>query len=271
MMNMKSFDNRPIGVFDSGVGGLTVAKSICAHLPDEDIIYFGDTARVPYGNKSRATIIRFSHEIMSFLLRKKVKMAVVACNTASSLSLTSLKKTYDIPVVGVIIPGVREALRVSGKKRIGVIGTNSTISSGAYDRTVKKMDSSCRLYSMCCPLFVPLVENRFLNDEITFRVAEKYLKPLKKKNIDTLILGCTHYPILKTAIGRVMKGVKLVDSSSAVAKEVKRILAAGGMAARRGGRRKGKLRCFVSDDAESFRGVSGIFLKKDISVEKAVL
>ena len=271
MSDMRSFDNRPIGVFDSGVGGLTVAKSICRHLPDEDIIYFGDTARVPYGNKSKATIIRFSHEIMSFMLKKKVKMVVVACNTASSLSLTSLKKTYPVPVVGVITPGVKEAARVTKTGRIGVIGTSSTISSGAYKKAMKKVSASSKLYSECCPLFVPLVENRFLNDKITREVANKYLKPLKNKNIDTLILGCTHYPILKSVIGKVMKGVKLVDSSSAVAKEVKDILLKDGIAASPNRKRGGNLQCFVSDDIQQFRKVSKIFLKKDINIKRAVL
>ncbi len=267
---MKSLKNRPIGVFDSGVGGLTVARSIRRHLPEEDIIYFGDTARVPYGNKSRKTIIRFAREIMAFMMAKRVKTVVVACNTASSLSLASLKKSYPVPVIGVITPGVKEAVRISKTGRIGVIGTSSTISSGSYEKELVKMDPRCRIFSTRCPLFVPLVENRFINDTITYEVARRYLGRLKKKRVDTLILGCTHYPILKTVIADVMGRVKLVDSSLAVAEEVKEVLFKKGLGTclKKG---SGKMKCFVSDDVEGFRKVARIFLKEDFSAERAVL
>jgi glutamate racemase len=267
---MKSRRNRPIGIFDSGVGGLTVAKSIRRELPEEDIIYFGDTARVPYGNKSRATIIRFTSEIMAFMTKKKVKTVVVACNTASSLSLPFLKKTYNIPIIGVINPGVKEAVRISRNKRIGVIGTRSTVASGAYDRELAKIGRSYRLFSKCCPLFVPLVENRFINNRITYEVAQRYLKEIKAKGIDTLILGCTHYPILRAVIKKVMGNVRLVDSSSAAAKEVKETFSKKKLETCRRGR-PGRMKCFVSDDAESFRKIAGIFLNERISVKKVVL
>lgn len=266
---MKSAKNRPIGIFDSGVGGLTVAKSVRKKLPNEDIIYFGDTARVPYGNKGKDTIIRFSREIMDFLVKKKVKLVVVACNTASSFSLKELKKSYKVPVVGVISPGMREAVKRTKTGRIGVIGTTSTISSGAYNKELKRIAKKpYKIYSKDCPLFVPLVENKFSNDRIAYEVAEKYLGELKKRKIDSLILGCTHYPILKKVIQKVMKHTNLIDSSVAVAEEVKKVLKKEKIESPK---RKGKLSCFVSDDVDNFRSISGIFLKERTSVKKVVL
>ena len=222
---MKSQRNRPIGIFDSGVGGLTVVKNVRKYLPNEDIIYFGDTARVPYGNKSRPTIVRFSREIMDFMMKKRVKMVVVACNTASSLSLALLKRDYPVPVIGVINPGVKEAIGVSRKKRIGIIGTSSTVSSGAYQKELEKYDRTCRVFTQSCPLFVPLVENRNFSDPFTRQIAEAYLEDMRRKRVDTLILGCTHYPLLKRVIGEVLTGVRLIDSSVVVAKDVKDMLA----------------------------------------------
>lgn len=262
---MSSLKTRPIGVFDSGVGGLTVVKAMRELLPYEDIIYFGDTARVPYGNKSKSTIVRFAREIMAFLLDKKVKMVVVACNTASSLSLPLLDESYKVPVMGVIKPGIKEAARLTKNGKIGVIGTSSTVNSKAYDKELARQKVSARIYSEACPLFVPLVENRHINDKIALDVARMYLTPLKKKNIDALILGCTHYPILKTAIKKVMDKTKLVDSSRAVAKEVKELLLKEDMAAPK---RKGNIKCFVSDDADGFSKKAGIFLKEKVSVKK---
>ncbi len=267
---MESLKNRSIGIFDSGVGGLTVAKSVRKLLPHEDIIYFGDTARVPYGNKSKATITRFAHQIMFFLMEKRVKLVVVACNTASSLSLGSLKRHYRVPVTGVIGPGVREAVRLSKNGRVGVIGTSSTVSSKAYDRELAKAKGSYRLFGKSCPLFVPLVENGFTSDPVTYKVARKYLKEFKAKRIDTLILGCTHYPLLKGVIAKVMGNVRLVDSSLAVAREVKGMLGDKGLDACRG-RRPGTIRCYVSDDAEGFRKTAGMFLKEKIDVKKVTL
>ena len=267
---MSKSNNRPIGIFDSGVGGLTVAKSVLKNLPEEDIVYFGDTARVPYGNKSRGTVIRFATEIMDFLCKKNVKMVVVACNTASSLSLNYLKKNYNVPVVGVITPGVKEALRISDSKRIGVIGTKSTVGSGAYEKNLLKLDAECNVFSKACPLFVPLVENKHLNDKITFEIAKDYLKGFEKNRIDTLILGCTHYPIIKNVLAKIMKEVRLVDSPSAVVKEIKSVMNINGLASERK-RSYGKMKCYVSDDPEGFRKIAGIFLKKKIKVSKVVL
>ena len=267
---MESKRRRPIGIFDSGLGGLTVVKSIRKHLPWEDIIYFGDTARVPYGNKSRSTIVRFAREIMTFLMKQKAKAVIVACNTASSLSLNVLKKLYPVPIIGVIAPGVKEALRVSDNRRIAVIGTKSTIASLSYQNEILKRDKTVRVFSKSCPLFVSLVENRLIDDAITYLAAEMYLKELKNKNIDTLILGCTHYPILKRVIRKVMGEINLIDSSSVVAKEA-RVLLQKNKIERAEAKRIGKISCFVSDDVEGFRRAAGIFLKEKISVRKTVL
>ena len=267
---MELLRNRPIGIFDSGVGGLTVVKNVCKYLPKEDIIYFGDTARVPYGNKSRATVIRFTHEIMTFMMKQKVKMVVVACNTASSFSLSILKKTYPVPVVGVIDAGVERAIRFSSKGKIGVIGTSSTIFSQAYEKRLAKIAPEYGLISKSCPLFVPLVENKLINDDITYRIAKKYLIPLTKKGIDTLILGCTHYPILKNVIKKIMKDVKLIDSSSAVAKKVKKMLKHMDMETSRRNR-KSRIKYYVSDDAKGFCGIAGGFLREKIKAKKVII
>ena len=266
---MKSKRNRPIGIFDSGIGGLTVVRSVRKHLPNEDIIYFGDTARVPYGNKSRATVIRFSREIMDFLVKKRVKMVIVACNTASSLSLALLKKNYRVPVIGVIRPGVKGAVSLSRNKRIGVIGTASTISSGAYKKELGKVDKTCHVFPQSCPLFVPLVENRNFSDPFTWRIVETYLKDLKKKRVDTLILGCTHYPLLKRVIGEVLSGVRLVDSSVAVAKNAKETLMRKKLQVT--GKRRSLVEYYVSDDPGEFCKSAGIFLKEKIKAKKVVL
>jgi glutamate racemase len=268
-MNVESA--RPIGIFDSGVGGLTVARSVRRKLPLEDIVYFGDTARVPYGNKSRSTINRFSREIVDFLVKKHVKAVVIACNTASSFSRSFLSRSYVLPVLGVIAPGVRKAVNVSKNKRIGIIGTEATVSSGAYERElIKATDGTFRIFSASCPLFVPLVENKMTSGDITRRAAEKYLIPLERKGVDTLILGCTHYPMLKKVISDVMKGVTLVDSSEEVAVDLRSLLEEKGLTSSERFR-NGKMTCYVSDDPAKFKKISGMFLREDVSVKKAVL
>ena len=268
---MRAPNTRPIGIFDSGVGGLTVARSVRKEFPLEEIIYFGDTARVPYGNKSKETINRFSREIVDFLVEKKVKAVVIACNTASSFSLSFLQRNYNIPVVGVIAPGIRKAVSVSKNRKIGIIGTEATVTSGAYGRELNRVtDGSFRIFSASCPLFVPLVENRMTSGEITIKIAEKYLVPLKKRGLDTLVLGCTHYPMIKRVISGVMKGVTLVDSSEAVAEELKRVLGAKQLLAEGSGK-KGRMICYVSDDPRNFRKISGMFLGEEVAVKKAVL
>ena len=262
-------NERPIGIFDSGSGGLTVVDKVLKVLPKENIVYFGDTARVPYGNKSKETITRFSKEISKFLLSFKVKLIIVACNTASSLSLNALQSSLSIPVVGVIKPGAEEAVKLSNSKRIGVIGTDSTVSSGTYKKEIKKLYKKAFVEEKSCPLFVPLVETRWLNDEITFSIAKRYLSPMLSNKIDTLILGCTHYPLLKNVLKKVAgKKVRLVDSSMVVAKYVKELLLRKNIA---GNSKKPSVRFFVSDEPSKFSDLAGIFLKKKVKAKKVVL
>jgi len=256
---------RPIGIFDSGVGGLTVVDKVLRLLPNEDIVYFGDTARVPYGNKSGETVTRFSKEIVKFLLGFKVKLIIVACNTASSLSLGALKKAFSIPIVGVIKPGAEEAFKASKTGRIGVIGTERTVSSNAYKKEIKASKRKSFVIQKACPLFVPLVENRWLDGDITLRIIRSELAPILARNIDTLILGCTHYPLLKKAIKKVTgKRVTLIDSSMAVAKYTKRVL---GDKKTRG---RGYAKFFVSDDTRNFTDLARVFLKKKIKAKRVV-
>lgn len=250
---------RPIGIFDSGVGGLTVVKQIFKRLPNESIIYLGDTARVPYGTKSPETIKRFAVENANFLMRFKVKLIVVACNTVSSTSMEELIKHVTVPVVGVIKPGARKAVTVTRNNRVGVIGTHTTIKSMAYVREIKSISSKIDIVSKPCPLFVPLVEEGWLREKATFAIAEKYLASFKRKGIDTLVLGCTHYPLLKQVIGKVMgRSVKIVDSASSVAEEVHTILMSmGGLSE---ARKKPRHRFFATDAVEHFVRVGEKFL-----------
>ena len=198
----------PIGVFDSGVGGLTVAREIFRNLPNEKIIYYGDTARVPYGNKSADTIKRYSRQITRFLLSKGVKAIVIACNTASALALDAVREITDIPVIGVVEPGAQAAVRATSSGRIGIIGTSATITSGLYDRYITELLPSARVFGKACPLFVHLVEEGMLDDPVTVEMIHRYLDDLiKTDNIDTLILGCTHYPLLRSVIAREIGGV----------------------------------------------------------------
>lgn len=215
----------PIGVFDSGVGGLTVVREIRRQLPHEPVVYFGDTARVPYGSKSPETVIRFSKELASFLLSKGVKMIVAACNTASSVSLPALEEFCPVPVIGVIEPGAKAAAESTRNGIVGVIGTLGTISSGAYQKALKGIEGVRAVVAQPCPLLVPLVEEGWLDHDITVLVVEEYMKPLRSEGIDTLVLGCTHYPLLKPLFSRVLgAGVTLVDSAESAAAAVARRL-----------------------------------------------
>ncbi len=258
--------NLPLGVFDSGIGGLTVVKEIFRQLPNEKIIYFGDTARVPYGTKSKETVTRFSLEIVNFLLKKKVKLIIVACNTASAYALDELRTKFKkIPVIGVIEPGTRAALEKTSTGRIGLIGTEGTIRSKSYERTFKKLNlgkSSIKVFSHPCPLFVPLVEEGWFTKEATYQIAGEYLAPLKKEKIDILLLGCTHYPLLKEVIQKTVGGkVKLIDSASETIKEVKKILSEKNLY--RGKRISPRHLFYVSDAPEKFRSLSKHFLGPD--------
>jgi len=218
-------NSNPIGVFDSGVGGLTVVKELKSILPYEKIIYFGDTARLPYGNKSKETIIKFTLENILFLLKQEVKLIVIACNTSSSLALPVIKRHFRIPLIGVISPCAKESVYATRNKRVGVIGTKATILSKAYETEIKELDPDIEVKSQSCPFFVPLIEENWLKGEIVTKIIQYYLKPLKDFRVDTLILGCTHYPLLKIKISEVMgKNVVLIDSARQVAIEIKEIL-----------------------------------------------
>ncbi len=253
---------KSIGVFDSGVGGLTVVKELIRQMPHENIIYFGDTARVPYGIKSKETVIRFSIENILFLLKHDVKLICVACNTVSSFALPEIKNHFRVPIVGVIGPGAREAVYATKNKRIGVIGTKGTIKSSAYENEIKKLDPKIKVVAAACPLFVPFAEEGWLDSDVLLTVAKRYLNPLKEAGIDTLILGCTHYPLLKTVIKKVMgRNVTLIDSAKQVAVEVNKILAEEGIANSKG---KGRSDFFVSDNPEWFKGLAERFLGRPV-------
>ncbi len=214
-----------IGVFDSGVGGLTVVREIMRQLPGENVIYFGDTARVPYGSKSKQTVLKFSRQIVRFLKTKNVKAIVVACNTASALALDELSKEIDIPIIGVVIPGAHMAVEITDTKNVGVIGTEGTIKSGIYREYISKLDPEITVVGKACPLFVPLVEEGLLEDRITDDVVCRYLSELKAYNVDSLVLGCTHYPLLMNSIKRFMgDSVTLINPAYETAKELKALL-----------------------------------------------
>ena len=213
-------DNRPIGIFDSGVGGLTVFNEIRKMLPNEDLIYFGDTARVPYGNKSAAIVQKYSIEIARFLEMQNVKMIVIACNTASALALSKLRNEVRIPVIGVIDPGVRAAIKASPRGTIGVIGTKATVSSGVYQNRIQKLRNTINVIAVPCPLFVPIVEENLCKTKLAQEALEMYLSDFKQIDIKALILACTHYPILKPQINQYFEGrINLVDSAYETAKE----------------------------------------------------
>jgi glutamate racemase len=255
---MNSLSNLPIGVFDSGLGGLTVVKALTQELPHENIIYVGDTARVPYGTKSQETVRRYALQISFYLLQKKVKMIVVACNTVSAVALKALQ-SLPIPVIGVIDPGARAAVLKTGSLKVGVIGTPATISSHAYRAAIKKYSPRTQVWEAACPLFVPLVEEGWLNNFVTKQIAQIYLRPLLKNKIDTLVLGCTHYPLLKETLKSVSgKRVQLIDSASATAQEVKNLLLRSHHL--NSSPKKGTVACYVTDNPASFSHVGGPFL-----------
>lgn len=224
-MNISNKNNAPVGVFDSGVGGLTVVREIMRQLPDENLVYFGDTARVPYGSKSTDTIIRYSRQIINFLRTKQVKAIVIACNTASALALDIVQKEVDIPVIGVVIPGARAAVRETRNKKIGVAGTEATIRSNMYTRLMQKEDTEVEVVGKACPLFVPLVEEGFAKHRITQEVIDIYLHDMRESEIDTLILGCTHYPLLRSSVREYMgEGIHIVNPAYETAMDLKQLL-----------------------------------------------
>lgn len=261
----------PIGIFDSGVGGLTVMREVRRLLPAENLVYLGDTARVPYGNKSHATVTRYSVEDAQFLLNKGVKMIVVACNTASAFAAAALRETFpEVPLLGMIGPGARAAMAATRNRRIGVIATVGTIGSGAYENRIRTTFAEAgdtrpvEILPQACPLFVPLVEEGELNSEITRLVARKYLLGLREAGIDTLVLGCTHYPLLREVIAETMgPEVSLVDSAEAAALETAALLRARGML-NESGQSAGAETFHVTDAAARFHGIAQTFLGHDI-------
>ncbi len=249
---------RPIGIFDSGLGGLTVLKALMDRLPAEHTVYLGDTARLPYGTKSPDTVMRYSLQNTSFLAGQGVKLLVVACNTASATSLPVLVRRYRVPVVGVIEPGARAAVGKTRNGRIGVIGTSATVGSRAYDKAIARLAPEARVVSRACPLFVPLAEEGWTDNDVARLTAGVYLEPLAGEGIDTLLLGCTHYPLLRGVIGEAAgAGVELIDSAQETAEEVARLLSSTGLA-REGG--EGRRTFFVTDLPARFWEVGQRFL-----------
>ena len=253
----------PIGVFDSGIGGLTVVRELMRQLPNESIIYFGDTARVPYGPKSPDTVVRYSREIVDFLKHEGVKSIVVACNTATAHALPTLRAENDLPIVGVIEPGSRAAARATKSGSVGVIGTQGTVNSRAYEKAIAAAAPDARITARACPLFVPLVEEGWLDTEVTRLVAHEYLDSLHDADVDTLVLGCTHYPLLKAVIGDVIgRKVRLIDSAEETAAETAATLKQTGLAHEKTD--NARYRFIASDAPEQFLRVGGRFLGSSI-------
>ncbi|MGN0276435.1 MAG: glutamate racemase [Hominisplanchenecus sp.] len=263
--------NAPIGVFDSGVGGLTVAREIMRNLPEENIVYFGDTARVPYGSKSRDTVLRYSRQIIRFLRTQEVKAIVIACNTASAYALDEVEKELDIPIIGVVKPGARVACEVTKNKKIGVIATEATIHSGIYTTFIQNQDPEIQVIGKACPLFVPLVEEGWLKDSVTFEVAGRYLRELMDQDIDTLILGCTHYPLLRSTLREVVGDkVSLVNPAYETARELKELLKEQNLTNRQSPEEARKYMFYVSDLAEKFRKFADSILPFDVNTTKQI-
>lgn len=261
----------PIGVFDSGVGGLTVAREIMRNLPMEKIIYFGDTARVPYGSKSKATVLRYSREIVEFLQKQNVKAIVIACNTASALALDELEQEIDIPIIGVVRPGAAVAARETTGKRVGVIATTATIKSNLYTELIQQIDPQITVIGKSCPLFVPLVEEGWRKDPITEEVARRYLKELQEQNVDTLILGCTHYPLLRSMIGQIMgENVHLVNPAYETSMVLKHLLTEKNLLNPGSVKEEFPHQFFVSDAAEKFTDFANTILPFDVERTRQV-
>ncbi len=261
-------DNRPIGVFDSGLGGLTAVREIHRILPHEDIVYFGDTGRVPYGNRSRAIIRQYARQDAAFLLKQGVKAMVAACGTVSSVAGDLLSRELPVPFTGVLEPTVRAALEATKAGRIGVVATEATIRSGAYAQLLKQFAPAVSVYSQSCPLFVPVVESGFMleHPDITKEIAETYLSGMRACGVDTVILGCTHYPILKPIIGEVVgEAVRLIDSGRETARRCRTLLEEHGLLAQR--ETPGACTYYVSDRIDDFSKVAGIFLREDVQQE----
>ena len=259
-------DSRPIGVFDSGLGGLTVVKEIVKALPKEDIIYLGDTARIPYGTRSKEVVVKFAKEDTKFLLGKRVKCVVIACNTASAFAFRCLKNKYSISIFDVITPASKSVLKKSKNKIVGVIGTRGTIASGAYNRELGEKRNGVKIYAQACPLFVPLIEEGEIGGAIIKAVVKKYLRYFLNKPIDTLILGCTHYPIIKQEIKSFLgRNLTYINPGKEVALELKRYLIKNGLLNNK--TKKGNTKYFVTDINKNFKETADMFLEKSISTK----
>ncbi len=256
--------NDPIGIFDSGVGGLTVASEVMKRLPGEDIIYFGDTGRYPYGSRSPEIVRKFALQNVGFLSRLGVKSIVVACNTASSVALDVLREKFPLPIMGVVEPGARAAVEATKNGILGVVGTRATIKSGSYNQAIKRLDPKLRVIAKPCPLFVALAEEGWTKGEVAKLIAQEYLHSLKQEGVDTLVLGCTHYPLLRAVIGEVMgRGVGLIDSAEETSKELKELLKKENLLNPR--KEGGEYRFLVTDNPEAFLRVGRGFLKGKIT------
>jgi len=258
---LTSYNSRAVGIFDSGIGGLTVMKAIIEELPDENIIYLGDTARVPYGTRSSETVKRYSFENTEFLISRDIKVLVVACNTSSAVSLEILRQRFPIPIIGVVEPGAKAAIRETKTKKIGVIGTEATIKSNSYVKAIHSIDSSVQVIGKACPLFVPLVEEGWHDGDVVYLVAEKYLSDFKNSGVDVLILGCTHYPVLKDVIQDIVP-VTLIDSAIETARELKRVLKENNLLNNSNSNPRREF--FVTDYPEKFVEVGERFLGQPI-------
>ena len=268
---MKIDRDAPVGVFDSGVGGLTVAREIMRNLPSEKIVYFGDTARVPYGSKSKETVIRYSRQIIRFLQEQQVKAIVVACNTASAFALDTVRDEFDIPIIGVIESGAKVAAARTRNKRVGIIGTVGTVGSGIHAQYLKKLDPEITVFGKACPLFVPLVEEGWLHDPGTVEVASRYLKELQDKDVDTLILGCTHYPLIRSTIRQVMgEEVCLVNPAYETALEQGKLLEEQGLSSTGTEQKEFPYRFYVSDLADEFKEFANSILPYDVEMTKKI-
>lgn len=255
---------KPIGIFDSGLGGLTSVKAVTEALPNEDIIYFGDTARVPYGDRSKETIIEYVRDDIEFLLSHDVKAIVIACNTADSMARLEMERIFRIPIIGVVGPAAKKAALNTKNNKIGVIGTNATVKSDAYRKVIGEYNQNAEVFSVACPLLVPLVEEGRISpdDKVTRRVLKEYLSPLVVQEIDTLVLGCTHYPLLSPIITQILPGVELIDSGEAATESLKRKLAENSLSAPKD--KKGTVRYFVSDNGESFARHGTVFMGHEL-------
>lgn len=268
---MKIDRDAPVGVFDSGVGGLTVAREIMRNLPSEKIVYFGDTARVPYGSKSKETIIRYSQQIIRFLQEQEVKAIVIACNTASAFALDAVRHELEIPVLGVIEPGAIVAAKETKNNRVGVIGTTGTVGSRIHEAYLKKLNPEIEVFGKACPLFVPLVEEGWLHDSVTMEVVGRYLKELQEKDVDTLILGCTHYPLIRSVIGEVMgEKVRLVNPAYETALELGRLLKEKDLLSTGTEEAEFPYRFYVSDLADKFKDFANSILPYDVEMTQKI-